>query len=82
MGNSSKDSNPLLLGQFGEGMKLFFLILLIKGYLLYIESGDYVYTPFLGKWKYKYDHKVLNVKVDPRANKKDNTCLVIKRVNK
>lgn len=36
MGNTSKDNNPLLLGQFGEGMKLFFLILLNKGYPLYI----------------------------------------------
>jgi len=48
MGNSSKNNSPLQLGQFGEGMKLFFLILLKKGFPLYIESGDYIYCPFLG----------------------------------
>ena len=83
MGNSSKDSNPLLLGQFGEGMKLLFLVLLNKGYPLYIESGDYIYCPFLGKWKYEsYKNRVLHVKIDPRPIKKDNNYNFKKKVNK
>lgn len=83
MGASTKLNNTVTLGQFGEGMKLFFMILLKFDYRLYIESGNYVYAPSLDKWQFnEYGSKVLYVNIKPRVPQADNTSLVIKNVSK
>lgn len=83
MGASTKLNSTVALGQFGEGMKLFFMILLRFGYRLFIESGSYVYAPSLDKWQFnEYGSKVLYVNIKPRVPQADNTSLVIKNVSK
>jgi hypothetical protein len=83
MGSSSKKNSTEALGQFGEGMKLFFMILLKMNYRLFIESGGYVYGPSLDQWQFEeYGSRVLYVNIKKREPFVDNTVLVIKNVNK
>jgi len=80
---SNKVNNELALGQFGEGMKLYLLILLKEKHPVFIESGDLYYGPSLQKWQYEYNNgKVLYVHTKKRKQPKDNTIVTIDNISK
>jgi predicted transcriptional regulator len=81
--SSNKVNNELALGQFGEGMKLYLLILLKSKNPVYIESGDLYYGPSLKNWQYEYKNgKVLYVHIKKRSQAKDNTVVTIDNITK
>lgn len=82
LGPSEKKHSEVALGQFGEGMKLYMLILLKHDCTVYIESGDRYYGPTLKNWDYQYDGKVLYVHTKPRNAPKENTVVTIKGISK
>lgn len=82
MGASTSRHQVDALGQFGEGMKLFFMILLKFNYRLFIESGSYIYAPSLERWEFKeYNSRVLYVTIRDRQ-RIENTVLTIRNVEK
>lgn len=64
-------------------MKLYLLILLKKGFPVFIESGDLYYGPSLKRWQYEYDNgRVLYIHTKKRSVVKENTVVTIHNVNK
>lgn len=64
-------------------MKLYLLILLKKGFPVFIESGDLYYGPALKQWQYEYNNgKVLYVHTKNRGAPKDNTVVTVHNVTK
>lgn len=73
MGASSRAANQenpdnAYLGQFGEGMKLFMLLILTNNLTCFIESGSNYYGPELSQWQFEYvGGRVLHVNIRPRT---------------
>lgn len=64
-------------------MKLYLLILLKKGFPVFIESGDLYYGSSLKGWQYEYNNgRVLYVHTKKRSAIKDNTVVTIHNVTK
>lgn len=80
--SSNKKDNKLALGQFGEGMKLYLLILLKHKFPVFIESGDHYYGPGLKKWDYQYENgTVLYVHIKKRGKIEDNTVVSVSNID-
>lgn len=67
-------------------MKVAMIVLLKAGLDLVIESANYTYYPTIKSWdhnplfKDQYNHNVLYIKVEPKANK-DSTKIIIENVD-